>query len=186
MGHFLSMVRERGAHAVGIDLDEDALKNLTSLGISSSRCVDRALRADIVCAFQLIEHLADPGSFVRDVSAVLVPDGRLLLAMPNGGEAERVGPTWIGYRVDLEHLNYFKVSCLARLLANNGVFVEQYWEFAQPSIVRESEQGAMTACRPRLEERLRRAWRQRLTGHELSATGRFVLAVLGRRAAPIT
>lgn len=59
-----------------------------------------------------------------------------MLALPNGTDGIRIGAGWLGYRVDLEHLNYFHVGNLARLLERCDLFVEHFWESGQPAVSR--------------------------------------------------
>ena len=56
--------------------------------------------------------------------------------MPNAGEYLKAGPSWIGFRVDFEHLNYFDLHSLSQLLRQHNLFVEHFWEHLQPSIQR--------------------------------------------------
>ena len=136
---------------------------------------------DIVCAFQLIEHLENPGNLLAQISESLVDDGRLLLALPNGGECEQVGASWLGFRVDLEHFNYFSIKTLSRLLAQFGLFVEQYWLDSQPGISRNATQKRGPGLIVRLVKRIA----QRLsTSSAISPSwqqGTFVLTVLARK-----
>ncbi len=173
-GSFLRRARAAGAEVHGIELDDRALDALRAAGIPTAKEFQSGARFDIVCAFQLIEHLARPSEFVERAAEALRPDGRLLLALPNGGEAERVGSGWIGYRVDLEHLNYFSIATLARLLQRHNLLVEQFWECVQPNVPREGRRSRRPADRLR---RLIGQW-----GGEFRAeAGTFVLVVLARK-----
>lgn len=178
-GQFLVRARKRGANVSGVELDAAALPHLRSLGIPATKEFDRRQRFDVICAFQLIEHLARPQDFVTEASQLLSPDGRLLLALPNGGELEKVGPNWVGFRVDLEHLNYFSVASLSRLLGNHGLYPEQFWEYLQPNLVR-----------PGIALRGIGSWRARLShlANQLwcelrCSSGTFVLCLLARKVA---
>ena len=135
-GEFLQLARLGGAEVMGIDLDQQARAHLESIGVPNRASLPRNERADIVCAFQLMEHLENPAQLLEAISAALVNDGRLLLALPNGAEYESVGESWIGFRVDLEHFNYFSVHTLSRLLARFNLVIEQFWLHSQPDIAR--------------------------------------------------
>jgi SAM-dependent methyltransferase len=145
-GRFLQVLRAKGADVSGVELDEEPLKFLRSIGIPACRgLVQREL--DVICAIQLIEHLLDPASVVEAASQSLHEGGRLLLSLPNAAGLRDVGPSWIGFRVDLEHLNYFTCRTLADLLSTCGLYIEHYWEHGQPGIgQRKSFLSALVKC----------------------------------------
>jgi len=57
---------------------------------------------NILCAFQVIEHIPDPDRFLREAHRVLREDGLLLLATPNpsGITARLLKDRWTGIRAD--------------------------------------------------------------------------------------
>jgi SAM-dependent methyltransferase len=183
-GRFLQLARSRGANVSGVELDEEASRFLQSLGIPATQRLDRDRQFDVICALQLIEHLTHPSDLIKQASACLVSDGRLLLAVPNGGELERVGPAWIGFRVDLEHLNYFSLGPLSRLLLQHGLYLEHFWEHNQPIIPRTQESPARHGLN--LNQRLERPLRflSRLLVEPSWFDGTFVLTVLARKVGP--
>jgi SAM-dependent methyltransferase len=183
-GRFLQLARSRGANVSGVELDEEALRFLQGLGIPVSEELGSGRQYDVICAFQLIEHLDRPSELIRQASACLVSDGRLLLALPNGGEIERAGPAWVGFRVDLEHLNYFSLASLSGLLLQHGLYVEQFWEHQQPIIPRTRQSPAHRSRK--LAQRLERPLRllSRLLTRPSWLEGTFVLTVLARKVGP--
>jgi SAM-dependent methyltransferase len=182
-GGFLQIARSRGANVSGVELDEEALQFLRGLGIPASQELDQDRQYDVVCGLQLMEHLDRPSDLIKQVSACLVSDGRLLLAVPNGGEIERVGPAWVGFRVDLEHLNYFSLASLSRLLLQHGLYVEHFWEHHQPIIPR--TQSSSARRRQKFAEGWERPFRflSRLLVRPSWLDGTFVLTVLARKVA---
>lgn len=175
-GAFLLRARREGASVVGVELDAASVRTLTEFGIPVEPEVQGEGRFGVVCAFHLLEHLSRPAEFVQRVARTLIPDGRLLLAVPNGADAERVGPGWVGYRVDLEHLNYFSVATLARLLGAHGLHVEQFWECQQPNLPR----GDPGVRRPGLGRRVQE-WLGSIWTPAWYQGGSFNLVVLARR-----
>ena len=170
-GRFLQVLRARGADVTGIEIDEEALKFLESIGIPACRELRRR-ELDVLCAIQLVEHLLDPASLVEAASQSLHEGGRLLLSVPNAVGVQEVGPAWIGFRVDLEHINYFTIRTLADLMAMSGLYIEHYWEHGQPEL----GQGKSA-----FEVLIKRGL-DALFHSPRFADGTFVLTVLARKA----
>jgi SAM-dependent methyltransferase len=179
-GRFLARLRARGAACTAVEPDAGACTALAAQGFAVLDAIPGEGRYDVAVALQVLEHLADPLATLERLRASLRPDGRLLLAVPNAGDGEALGPYWVGYRVDLEHLNYFRAIDLARLLARAGFFIEKHWETFQPLIYRPNE--ARAAPRPRLSRLLDRAADRLFAASTLAREGRFILTVLARRS----
>lgn len=177
VGDFLIEAREAGATVSGVEWDDQAIAVLSAQGIPASHELPQGAKLDVVCAFQLLEHLSDPSEFAANVSAALKPDGRLLLALPNGGEGDEVGPCWVGFRVDLEHLNYFSVASLTRLLAQQGLWVERFWTYLPPQLPRG---GTRPGFASEVGRKLR-SLTSRFSAQPQWADGSYVLCVLARK-----
>jgi len=79
-----------------------------------------AAAADVVASFETIEHLFDPGAFVRGCARLVAPGGLLLLTCPNGQGFEVAVLGAAADTVDTEHLNYFNPDSLGRLVTSAG------------------------------------------------------------------
>jgi len=83
-----------GRSVLGLDIAQDVLAAAArryarpSLGLAYA-CTDarhlgvRSGSVDLLTAFQVVEHLADPEGFIREIARVLRPSGLALLATPN-------------------------------------------------------------------------------------------------------
>jgi len=112
---FLIMARAEGADVVGCDLSPDACTFAREhldivvhqqMLASCSSCIGKA---DVVVMRDLIEHPAQPLVDIEAAYTMLKRGGCLLIHTPNGGEAGNSLETaiaWVGFRVDLEHLQY--------------------------------------------------------------------------------
>ena len=82
---------------------------------------------DIVTAGDIIEHVLDPVAVVRRMAALLKPSGLLWLSTPNHeGAWTRLArdkdPMW----AESEHVQFFSLRSLKRLLADCGLTVVDY------------------------------------------------------------
>jgi 2-polyprenyl-3-methyl-5-hydroxy-6-metoxy-1,4-benzoquinol methylase len=176
-GTFLEYVRAKRGYPHGVEIDQIARQVLDKKRIPASEILPGQIDFDVICAFDLLEHLVDPGEMIQAVSGNLKQDGRFLLSVPNGNEIEQTGPTWIGLRVDLEHLNYFRLEDITRILARYNLYVEQYWEKGQPYLPRTPKTVISDKFRNfTLLKRLEKKW-QDYTFQK----GRFQLTILARK-----
>jgi 2-polyprenyl-3-methyl-5-hydroxy-6-metoxy-1,4-benzoquinol methylase len=89
-GDFLALARKRGFEMFeGIEQNPSAVRRANSQGLTvrmediEVAAAERPGRYDAVCAFQVLEHIADPRSFVKAASELLRPKGKLILGLPN-------------------------------------------------------------------------------------------------------
>ena len=86
----LTMAYLAGNEVVGLDVDRRALAEASRRGIATcwgdveSELPFDAGEFDVVVAGELLEHVRDPASLLRDVRRVLRPGGRLVGSVPNG------------------------------------------------------------------------------------------------------
>ena len=63
----------------GTELNDEAKSQAEKLGINFEKITD----ADVVCSFQVLEHIADVRSFVEEAIAAAKPGGYIIFAVPN-------------------------------------------------------------------------------------------------------
>jgi 2-polyprenyl-3-methyl-5-hydroxy-6-metoxy-1,4-benzoquinol methylase len=136
-GSFLLDAREAGANVTGVEIDAGARRFLAEVGIECHADLGAAAHPagfDAIVALNVIEHLPAPRQWLRSINRLLNPGGLLVLWTPNGGQATRLGAGWVGFRVDLDHLNYFSMATLGRLLLDEGLWPEATWELSQANV----------------------------------------------------
>lgn len=82
------------------------------------------LQADAACSFEVIEHLFDPGAYLRAVRLALKPGGVLVLTCPNirGFDFQVLGFD-VADNFGLGHINMFHPAAMTRLLERCGYTV---------------------------------------------------------------
>ena len=87
-GAFLDQCRARGLRAEGCELNAAAAAAARRRGhdvlvATAGEIADGGKRWDAVCSFQVLEHVADAGGFLRDLARLVKPGGLVVLAVPN-------------------------------------------------------------------------------------------------------
>jgi SAM-dependent methyltransferase len=128
-GALILRMRERGWRVTGVEISPSAEyarreRGLDVRGIPLEENHFPSASFDIVLASHLIEHLNDPGSFVREVKRILKSGGRLFITTPNiaGFQSRIFRGRWRSAIFD--HLYLFSVKTLTALLGGAGFQIE--------------------------------------------------------------
>ncbi|MFQ6011769.1 MAG: class I SAM-dependent methyltransferase, partial [Nitrososphaerales archaeon] len=120
---FLAFIQERGWDAYGLD------NSPAGVNIAKELLGDRVLLTtlkeasypsnhfDVVCLFEVLEHLPDPCSDLKEINRILKPAGLLCLSVPNFASWERFlfGKWWNGLDAP-RHLYQFIPRTLRQLM----------------------------------------------------------------------
>ncbi|HZP40555.1 MAG TPA: class I SAM-dependent methyltransferase [Candidatus Binatia bacterium] len=136
-GSFVAAARAAGVAAEGIERSERAvaLARLHDLPVRLARLEDFAPAAPYaaVTAFDVIEHLLDPGVLLARARAWLAPGGTLALTLPDGrsAAARLLGRAWWFYAPD-DHFHYFDRRTIVVFLARHGFRVAHATSWRKP------------------------------------------------------
>jgi len=140
------------ASVTGVDVERDAPR--TAASIASEGATTGAARVryaagdlgrlplrggavEVIVALEVLEHLRDPESFLREVSRVLAPGGCLVLSTPNRG---LVSPGWI-IPPNRHHVREYAPEELRDFLAPHFLEVELEGQIPGPALLRRRREG---------------------------------------------
>ena len=142
-GEFLVSARHRGSSVFGNDISQEAcsfVRDLLQIPVYPGQLCDSDFtnqfgQMDIVVMSDLIEHPVEPLCTFESALNVLKPRGLLLILTPNGGEASdnvQCAKQWVGFRVDLEHLQYLSGATISILAHRYSCRIEHLETFGYP------------------------------------------------------
>jgi len=85
----LSLKNKFGGEPIGLEMNQHAIEKATSMGLNvknedlDSYAVKNREAFDVVCFYQVLEHIADPLTFLQKALLLLRKGGKLILAVPN-------------------------------------------------------------------------------------------------------
>lgn len=145
-GFFVEQATAAGWRAEGIELSRWATEyaaNVVGVPVREGTLRDAAFADrsfDAVTMWEVIEHLPDPRAELAEVRRILRPGGMLHFSTPDAGSmvAKLSGRRWLGWRKIPEHLFYFDLASLRRLLSDEGFEIVSHryvsltvtWEYA--------------------------------------------------------
>lgn len=121
-----------GADYRGLEFNAEAVRKAKASGLQVGRQAieEHALshpgRYDIVCAFQVLEHVPSPASFVRACVDALAPNGRLILAVPAEDSFLAVAPN-APLNMPPHHVLRWSDQALRHLAQRERLQVEALW-----------------------------------------------------------
>ena len=133
-------------YLVRIDIDREGLQLMKHrLGIEKLYCHDVQdldtlelnEKFDVVIAGDIIEHLDNPGLFLRGVKRFLTPEGIMIITTSNAFTLLGMLKILFGIEgVHSDHRFYFSYSTLLRLLSVHSFHISEFYLTYPPSRIR--------------------------------------------------
>lgn len=125
-GMFLEAAAVRGYEIDGLEyspIAATAASEALGVPIATGEIgdLDQSHRSDVVAAWDVIEHVADPSAFAKSAYDLLNPGGTLLLSLPNFSSpaVRMLGTRWWNLKLD-RHIWHFRTEDLRRVLTDAG------------------------------------------------------------------
>ena len=185
-GNFLSLLPPE-VQAVGLEFNDASIDKCRARGLKVEKlpiaeyAAEHACEFDLVCSFQVLEHVSEPLNFLEPALACLKPGGRLVISVPND-EAPMAEMTNAWLNLPPHHLSRWRLATFRVFAAQHGLTIEDSMTDAvAPEHVRWiREQGAsnwlaakLGLQRQPIDNRL--AWKFMLAG------GKALAALTGSR-----
>lgn len=127
-GFFMDEARKRGWTVEGLDVSSfgvDYARRQFGLDARHGTLTDLDFAAggfDLVTMWDVIEHVPDPTGYVRRAAELVRAGGVISLATPDVDSipARLAGKRWVGFKLSEEHVYYFSVRTLTRMLSDAG------------------------------------------------------------------
>jgi len=154
-GEYLSIMRQCGVEAFGLEQSEDAVRHCAASGLRVERGFvgDAAYRAanapfDAFFILNFLEHLPDPNATLRGIASNLADNGAGLVEVPNFDMMlrKKLFSEFVN-----DHLFYFTRETLASTLSRNGFEIldcrEQWHDYILSATVRKRRPADLSEFR---------------------------------------
>ena len=127
-GPFLTLAKDMGAETMGIDISADLVEEGIRYGLNCrvARVEEVQGIFDVICLWDLIEHVTAPREFLKEIRRLSAVGTQLFIQTPRYGRvAELFAESW-RYLLPVEHVVLYSLESLTALLAEFG-FRRQSW-----------------------------------------------------------
>jgi len=133
----------QGVSFRGLEFNEEAVRKGMASGLQidiesvEDHAVKYARAYDVVCHFQVLEHVTNPGLFLAACASLLKPGGILIVAVPS--EDSFLAITEGGYlNMPPHHLTRWSDKALGQAIARCGMQPTEYWHESVATYHRDS------------------------------------------------
>lgn len=130
-GFYMAQAHERGWQVQGLDVSHFAVGYVSErfgYDVRQGSLLELDYPSncyDLITMWDVIEHVPDPKAYMEKIADLLKPGGVFALATPDVDSlpARLTGKRWVGYKLSEEHVYYFSLRTLKRMLNDAGLDV---------------------------------------------------------------
>ena len=126
-GYLLDEARPHFQYRAGVDFSPAAVARTAQVADSAwegglDQVPASAGKFDALIGANVLEHVYEPGAFLRQSLGLLVPKGVVMMATPrfDGLWYKALGPKWASFKIP-EHVTYWKPETLVQLFKGSGL-----------------------------------------------------------------
>ena len=128
---FLRKVREAGVEVTAVDINEKVasftketlgIKDVFNCSAMDFISTYEGERFDMAVFFETLEHMENPGEFLRELRKIIKDDGRMIFSVPN---RERILPQNFMWDYPPHHLSRWSRGNLEHFLKKEGFVIEK-------------------------------------------------------------
>lgn len=142
MGGASFLLADRGFTVFASDISKYALekakklakllgKNISFYTFDVQKDIPIREKFDIICAFEVIEHLEKPEAAIKNMRSKLKTNGVLICSTPNGEHAVSDDPTHINIKSALEWKKIFESAGFKDIQLNQVSFLPFFYKFSK-------------------------------------------------------
>lgn len=124
-GIFLDIAESHGLETYGVELSSESFEKIKSTHKVFNNTLEKVNFQenffDVITMFDVIEHLIDPNSSIKEISRIIKSEGLLIISTPDIScwHSKIMGKKWAAIS-PTEHLNYFSPKSIKFLLEKHG------------------------------------------------------------------
>lgn len=128
-GYFLREAEARASAALGLEFNREAIATKVTRCEVLAQSIEEFADAhpdtyDVVCTFQVLEHVRDPASFLRACLRCARPGGTILVSVPNHECVDHAAQR-DAFDLPPHHMSHFTPAALSRIAQQLGADAEE-------------------------------------------------------------